>query len=138
MMRIDDHEDAAAAGENRSLVIEDLGSAVEAAAASADLAGLNAQRFMERNWSNILNGHARGGGGLVAQLVQLTHGVVENGGNNSTMAVSGWAGIALAQSKATAVMLSGRMGVKLQVHAVGIVLPTGKAIILLGGIVSGH
>lgn len=138
MMRIDDHEDAATAGENRSLVVEDLGSAVKSAAALADLTGFNAQRLMERNWPRIFDGHARGGCGEIAQFVQLAHSIVENGGNNSTMAVSGWASVALAQSKATAVMLSGRISVKLQMHAVGIVLPTGETVILLCGNVSGH
>jgi hypothetical protein len=138
MMRINDHEEAAAAGENRSLVIEDLGSAAKSAAALANLSGFNPQWFMERDWPQILDAHASGGGGLIAQFVQLAHGIVKNGGDNSTMAVPGRPAVALPKSKTTAVMLSGRISVKLQVHAVGIVLPTREAIILLDGIVSGH
>jgi len=138
MMAVNDHEDAAAAGENRSLVIEDLGSAAKSAAAPADLSGFNPQWLMERHWPQILDRHAGGGGGKIAQFVQLAHGIVENGGDNSTMAVSGRAGVTPAQSKVAGVVLSGRISAKLQMHAVGIVLPTGKAIILPGGILSGH
>lgn len=138
VMRINHHEDAAAAGEKRALLIKDLGGAGQTASAFANLAGLNAQRLMERNWSNILNGHARGGGGLIAQFVQLTHGVVENGGDDSAVAVSGWSGVARAQLEAAGVVLSGRVSVKLQMHAIGVVRAASEAIVLFDGIVSGH
>ncbi len=134
---IEDHEYATAAGEQATLGIADFCDAGKAPPVLANLTRLHSQRLVQRYWPEIFDGHARGGGWQVARFVELAHGIIENGGDNSAVAVARRAGVALAQAEITNIFLSARIGRKFQVHAAGIVQAAGETVIpLLRGFVT--
>lgn len=85
---------------------------------------------MQRHRPEIFDGHARRRRGRNAQFVELAHGVVEDGGNDSTMTMTRWAGVTLAKPKMADIFLPALVSGKLQVHSAGIIFAAGKAIIL--------
>ena len=64
------------------------------------------------------------------QLVQFAHGVIENGGDDSPMAMPGRSRIALGQTEARNKMFAVSIECESQVHSRGIVFAAGKAVIL--------
>lgn len=68
------------------------------------------------------------------QLAQFAHGIVKDGGNDSAMAVAGRSGIAFAQAKMGDEMVALTIQKELQMHAVRVVLATGKAQVFFHGI----
>src|SRR5438874_224860 len=72
----------------------------QAAAALAQLMGFDAQRLVKRHRLHILDRHFRSHSHNLTKLAEFAHGVVEDGGDNAAMAVSGWAGVALAEPEA--------------------------------------
>ena len=129
---VDGDEGPAAAGQHFSVFVENLGHVDVPAAVHADLAAFHAQGFVERDGLDVLDGHLFGEGNDVAQLVDLAHGVVEDGGDDAAVAVSGRAGVAFAEAEFAdeAVPFLG----ELQAHALGIVGATGEAKVFLLGI----
>ncbi len=86
--------------------------------------GFDAQGFVQRDGLDVFDGHFRGDGDDVAEFVELAHGVVEDGGDDAAVAVSGRAGVAFAQAEIAdeaVPFLS-----EFQVHALGIVGPQAK------------
>ena len=129
---VDGDEGSAAAGEDFALFVENLGHVDVPAAVHADLAAFHAQGFVERDGLDVLDGYLFGEGDDVTQLVDLAHGVVEDGGDDAAMAVSGRAGVTSAESEFAdeAVSFLGEF----QAHALGIVGTAGEAEVFLLGI----
>ncbi len=67
----------------------------------------------------------------MVQLVYLAHGVVEDAGDNSAVAVAGGAGVAFAQAEAADESLAFFVEDELEAHAFGIVLAADEAIVFL-------
>ena len=96
---VDGDEDAAAAGEDFILLVEDFGDVDVLAAVDADFPALDAQRFVERDGLEVFDRHLFGEGDDVVELVYLAHGVVEDGGDDAAVAVAGRSGVALAEAE---------------------------------------
>ena len=69
----------------------------------------------------------------MSKLVQLAHGIVEDGGNNSAMAVPRGSGVALAKAEMRNEVITLAIKRELQVHAIRIVFAAGEAQVLLSG-----
>ena len=128
---VDGDEEAAAAGQDFILFVENFGHIDVLAAVDLDLARFDTQRLMERHWLQILHGHFGRERDHLVQLVHLAHGFVEDGGDDAAVAVSGGAGVALAQAKAADETIALFIVGEAQAHAFGIVLAAGEAIIFL-------
>lgn len=76
---------------------------------------------MQRDWFQVFHRHFLGERDYVAQLVYLAHGIVEDAGDNASVAVAGRAGVAVAEvefaDEGAALFVEGED----QVHALGIV-----------------
>ena len=101
------------------------------AALDADFPALDVQRLMQGDGLQVFDGHFFGQGDYVAELVYLAHGVVEDGGDDAAMAMAGRAGVALAEAEFADEGLARFVEGEFQAHAVGIILATGEAVILL-------
>ena len=85
---IHDDKDAAASGEEVATCIEDFGDVGQTAAALAEFAGFDAEGLVQRDGLDIFDGHFRGDGYDLTKFAEFAHGVIENGGDNATVAVS--------------------------------------------------
>lgn len=130
---IDDYEDTAAAGEDRSLFVDDFSNTHEPPASFADFARFNFQSFIQRHGPAIFDGHARCGSDDIAQLAQFAHGIVKDGRDDATVAVTRRSGVAFSKSKVRNKMIPLSIQRKFQMHAVRIILATGKAQVFLHG-----
>ncbi len=84
---------------------------------------------MKAHGSEVFNLQLRSCGADSAQFVQFAHGVVEDGGDDAAVAVSGRASVAFAEAKPgheTLLFLG-----EFQVHALGIVVSAGEAEVFL-------
>jgi len=130
VLMIDDDEYAAAAGEDSSLLVTDLGGMSEAATALAEVPRPDFEKTVQRNWAQVLDGHARGGCRGVEEAVHLGHGFVEDGGDHAAMAVSGRAGVAFAQAKAADELFAGGVESEFQAHARWVIASAAEAEVL--------
>ncbi len=96
-----------------------------------DFASLDEQGFVQLDRLEVLHRHLTRQGDDVAQLVYLTHGVVGNGGDDSSVAVAWRTGVAFAESEAAVRHLAVLVEGKFKAHAVGIVHAAGEAVIFL-------
>ena len=119
------------AGEHSSILIEDFRHSGQSSSAFADLSRFHSQWLAQRHGSEIFDSHAGGRGNKIAQLVQLAHGVVKNGGNNSTMAVPRRAGVALSEPKMRDELPALTIERELQMHAMWIIFAAREAQVLL-------
>ena len=106
-----------------------------------DLARFHAQRLLEGHGLEVIDFYFRGQRNDLAQLIDLAHGFVEDGGDNAAVAVSGRAGVALAEPEAADEARALLIVDKAQAHAVGVIRAAREAVILLqldvAGVVSG-
>ena len=102
----------------------------QAATAFADLSRFNTQWLVERHGLDTLHGHFGGHGENITKLIELAHGIIENSGDNSAVAVARRPGVALAEPEAADEPLAGIIEKEFQAHALEIVLAAGKAEIL--------
>lgn len=130
MVVADDHEDAATAGEDSSLLVADLRGVSESATALADVLGPDFEGTIQRNRVQIFDGHARGGSRGVEEPIQLGHGLIEDGGDHAAVAESGRAGVALAQAKAADELFAVFVESEFQAHAGDIVASAAEAEVL--------
>src|SRR5262250_3518359 len=86
---------------------------------------------MQRNRFEIFNSELRSCRNYIAKLVELAHCVVEDGCDNSTVAISGRTGVALVQPKPGNKTLAFGIKLELEVHSFWIVFATGKAVVFL-------
>ena len=86
---------------------------------------------MQRDWLQVFNCHFAGQGYYVMQLVYFTHGVVEDRGDDASVAVAWGSGVALAQAEAADEGLTRFVEDKLEAHSVGIVHAADEAVVLL-------
>jgi len=98
-LRIDGDEDAAAAGEDFVFVVEDFGGVDVGASLHFFFAAFYAEGFVKRNGFQVFDGHLAGEGDDVMEFVDLAHGVVEDGGDDASVAVAGRSGVAFAEAE---------------------------------------
>lgn len=91
----------------------------------------DAQRFVQRDGLEVFDGHFTGEGDDMMQLVDLAHGVVEDAGDDTAVAVPGWSGVTVAQAEFAYEGLALFIKDELEAHAVGIVHAADEAIVFL-------
>jgi len=137
---VDGNEQGSALGQDFAFLVEDLGDVDVLASFYFFLARLDAQRFVQRDGLEVVDGHLGGNGDDVAQLVHLAHGFVEDGGDDAAVGVPGRAGVALAEAEAADEGVALFVVGEAQAHAFGIVFAAGETVVLLetdvGGAVS--
>jgi hypothetical protein len=128
---IDGDENAATAGQDVAFFVENFRGIDVPGSANFDFASLDKQGFVQGDRLEVLDRHLTRQGDDMAQLVYLTHGVVENGGDDSSVAVAWRTGVAFAKSEAADRHLAVLVEGKFKAHAVGIVHAASEAVILL-------
>jgi len=91
----------------------------------------DAKRLAKRNGLEILDGHLASQRDHVMELVYFSHGVVEDAGDNATMAMAGWPGVTLAEAKFADEGLALFIENEFQAHSVGVILAADEAVVLL-------
>jgi hypothetical protein len=131
LLRINGDEDPSATGEHLTLLVEDFGNVDMTASVHGLFARFDAERLIEGNGFEILDGHLDRHGDDVAKLVHLAHAFVEEGGDDASMAVARRSGVTFAEAEAAnedvAVFVEGEA----ETHAVRIAGTAGEAEILL-------
>ena len=112
-------------------MVEDFRRIDVLGSANLDFASLDEQGFVQGDRLEVFDRHLTRQGYDLAQLVYLTHGVVENGGDDSSVAVAWRTGVTLAESEAADRHLAVLVEGKFKAHAVGIVQAASEAVILL-------
>jgi hypothetical protein len=128
---IDGDEDAATAGQDFVFVVEDFGGVDVGASFLFYFAAFDAERLVERDGLEIFDGHFTGEGDDMMQLVDLAHRVVEDAGDDATVAVAGGSGVAAAEAEFANEGLALFVQDELEAHAVGIVHAADEAVVLL-------
>ena len=105
----------------------------ETPSALADLARAHAQFFVEWDRAPVFHGHVVGHGKNLAQLVELAHGIVKDGRDDSAVAMPGRTGVTLTQAEVAHKAVTAVIKTKLQSHAFAIVLSASEAEILFDG-----
>src|SRR3954469_18841090 len=80
--RIDRDEQAAATGQDLSLIVQNLGNVHVLASADGALSPFHYQTLAQGHELQIFHVHGLGDGDDRAQLVHLAHGLVEDGGDD--------------------------------------------------------
>ena len=107
------------------------------ASANFDFASLDEERFVQGDRLEVLDRHLTRQGDDVAKLVYLTHGVVENSGDDSSVTVAWRASVAFAESEAADRHLAILVEGKFKAHAAWIVHAASEAVIFLHADVAG-
>ncbi len=128
---VDGDEDAAAAGQDFVVLVEDFGGVDVLGAAHFDFAAFYAQGLVQRDRLEIFDGHFSREGDYVVELVHFAHGVVEDAGDDAAVAVARGSGVALAEAEAADEGLAGFVQDEFQAHAFFVVLATDEAVVLL-------
>jgi hypothetical protein len=134
---VDGDEDAAAAGQDFVVFIQDFGGVDVFRSAHFDFAAFHAQGFVQRHWLQILDCHFACEGDYVMQLVYFSHGVVEDASDNAAVAVAWRSGVAFAEAEAADEGLAGFVEDEFQAHTLEIVLAADEAVVLLHFVVAG-
>ena len=73
-------------------------------------AGLDAQGLVQGNGPKIMDSHLRGDGGDAVEFVDLAHGIIEDGGNNSSVTMAGRTGVTVVELEAAEVSVASLVG----------------------------
>jgi hypothetical protein len=128
---VDGDEDAAAAGEDFVIFVQDFGGVDVGTSALFDFAAFDTEGFVERNGLEIFDGHFAGESDDVVEFVDLAHGVVEDTGDDASVAVAGRSGIAFAEAEFADEGLTGFVKNEFEAHAIRIILAADEAVIFL-------
>ena len=134
---VDGDKDAAAAGQDFVVFVQDFGGVDVLGAANFDLAAFDSKGLVERDWLQIFDCHLSRESYYVMESVYFAHSVVEDAGDDAAVAVAGGAGISLAEAEAADEGLTLLVEDELQAHAVGIILAAHEAVVLLHFVVTG-
>src|SRR5581483_11334879 len=130
LFRIDRDEHTFAAGQDFALFIEDLRRVYVLTAVHADFPAFDAKRLFQRDGPQILHRHLFGHSHHIAQLVGLTHGVVEDGSDDAAMAMAGRSGITLGKIEVADKGAPLFIEREFEMHSFGIVGPASEAVVL--------
>src|SRR5581483_5241 len=129
--RIDSDEFTLAACENMVVPIQNLRFIDVLAPAYPQFAGFDPERLVERNGFQIIHRDLGGQCDHMTDLVDLSHCLIEDGGDNPAMAIPRRASVALPQPESTHEAVTLLVVGKLQPHALGVVLAATKAVVPL-------
>jgi len=130
-LRIDGHEYPLAMRQNLIFRVQNLGGVGVIASPNPELPRLHAQRLVERHRLQIIHGDVGGQRDDVPELINFSHRLVKNCGDDAAMGVSWRPGVALAQAKTA--NESGPLLIvsEPQAHAFGVIPAAGEAEISL-------
>ncbi len=131
LLGVDGYEGAAAAGQDFVFFVQDFGGVDVLSALDFDFAAFDAQRFVQWDGLKVFDGHLFGERDDVTQFVDFAHGVVEDAGDDASMAVARRSGVTLAEAEAADEDLAGFVERELEAHAVGIVGAADEAVVFL-------
>ena len=131
MFGIDGDEDSAAAGEDFVLVVQDFGGVDVGSSADFDLAAFDAQGLVQGDRLEVFDRHLPGKRDDMVQLVHLTHGVVEDAGDDAAVAVARWTDVTIAQAEAADEGLAGFVEDELEAHAFPVVRAADEAVVFM-------
>jgi hypothetical protein len=134
---VDGDEDAAAAGEDFSFFVEDFGRVDVRSSVLLNFASFDAERLLQRDRLEIFDGHLASKRDDLVQLVHFAHSIVEDRGDDATVAVAGRSGVALGETKAAYEGLAFFVEDEFEVHAVFVVRSADEAVVLLGFVIAG-
>jgi hypothetical protein len=124
---IDLDKRSGAGGQDFPFRISDLGGAKMLSAVDTDLPAFGDQQLGERHGPDVVDLHGCGDGNDVAQLADLTHGFVEDGGDDASMGVRWWPFKAVRQREVADKTMPCLVEVKLQPQAAVVVGPASEA-----------
>src|SRR4029077_15528466 len=96
---VDGDEGASAAGQDFVFLVTNFSCVDVLAALNADFPALDVQGLVQGDGFEVFDGHFLSEGDDVVELVDLAHGVVEDGGDDAAVAVAGGSGVALAEAE---------------------------------------
>src|SRR5437868_10298990 len=131
LCRIDSDKQTATARQYLSLFVQDLRHIHVLAPAHRALASLDYQTLSERDELQIFHLHRLGDGDHRAQLIDLAHGLIEDGRDDASMGMPRRPLEAQRQTKAAERASARLVEVEFQVHALRIVGPASKTVILV-------
>ena len=134
---VDGDEDAAAAGQDFVLFVEYFGGVDVGAALYFYFAAFHAEGLVQRDGLEVFDGHLSGERHDVMQFIYFAHGIVEDAGDNASVAVAGRSGVALAQAKFADESLAIFVEDEFEVHAVFVIGAADEAVVLLHFVVAG-
>lgn len=129
--RIDCNEQAASAGENFIFLVVDFRGVDVFTSLDFQLKRFDAQGSVKRDRLQIVDRDLGGESNDVTALVDLAHGLVEDGGDDAAMAVSRRSGVTLAKTKAAKESISLFVVDEFHAHAARVVGSAGEALVLL-------
>ena len=129
----DHHEYSPRSGQHHSSLVLDFSDSRQPPPTPAHLPRVNPEGLAQWDRLDVIHRHPRGGGRLLAQLVELAHCVVENCGDDPAVAMTGRSAVPLAQPELAAIPSARSVDREPQVHAVRIIGATGEAIVRFGG-----
>jgi hypothetical protein len=133
---VDGNEDSAAAGEHFIFVVEDFGGVDVGASLNFYFAAFDAQRLVKRNGLEIFDSHLASQSDHMMELVYFSHGFVEDGGDDATVAMAGWSGVALAEAEFADESLALFVENEFEAHAVFVIGAADEAVVLLHFVVA--
>ena len=101
------------------------------ASADFDFTAFDAQGFVQRDGLEVFDGHLSGEGDDVMEFVYFAHGVVEDAGDDASVAVAGRSSVAGAEAETADEGLALFVENELQPHAFAVVLAADEAVVLL-------
>jgi hypothetical protein len=117
-------------GQNLVFLIKNFGHIDVLSSFNPDRERFDAQGLPQWHRTEVVHVDLRSESDHVAEFVYLAHGIVEDGSDDATVAMSGRSGVAFAQTEVAHEAFPRFVINKFQVHAVGIVHPAGKAVVL--------
>jgi len=86
---------------------------------------------VKRNGFQVFDGHLAGEGDDVMEFVDLAHGVVEDGGDDASVAVAGRSGVAFAEAEMADESLAFFVEDEFEAHAFGVIHAADEAVVFL-------
>jgi hypothetical protein len=128
---INHDKNAPALGQHFSFRVPDFCQMREPPSALRELPRFDTQRGLKRYRLQVIDADFRGHGSDPAELIQFAHGVVEDGGDDSTVTISRWTGVAPSQPEAADKSPAALIEPEPEPHPLPVILSTGKTVISL-------
>jgi len=128
---VDGDEGAMAAGEDFVFFVQDFGGVNVGSALDFDFAAFDAERLVQRDGLEIFDGHLASECDNMMQLVYFAHSIVEDAGDDASVAVAWRSGVTLAEAEVADEGSAFFIENEFEAHAVGIVHAADEAVVLL-------
>jgi hypothetical protein len=128
---IDCDKQSAATSQHFAVGIQNLRHVDVLSSVRTHFAGFDKQGFIERHGLQVVHRDLRGQRDHVAQFVYLAHSLIQDSCDNAAVGMARRSGVAFAEAEAADEAIAFFVISELEAHSFRIVLPAGKAIVLL-------